>query len=114
MDTFNEKPATYKTKGLSNTYQFTLDLVKSGKKPTEIAKERSMTLDTIYNHLSKLVTKGLVDIEKIIDTDRIETIRKVLDNVDEGISSTAIKEVLGDAFSYGEIRLVRAAMSYLP
>ena len=74
----------------------------------------AISVGTIYNHLSKLVTKGLVDIEKIIDTDRIETIRKVLDNVDEGISSTAIKEVLGDAFSYGEIRLVRAAMSYLP
>lgn len=114
LDRFNEKPASYKTKGLSNTYQFTLDLVKSGKKPTEIAKERSMTLDTIYNHLSKLVTKGLVDIEKIIEPDRIETIRKVLENLDEGISTTAIKEVLGDAFSYGEIRLVRAAMSDLP
>ena len=113
LDNFNEKPAKYKVKDLSNTYQFTLDLVKSGKKPTEIAKERSMTLDTIYNHLSKLVTKGLVDIEKIIETDRIETIRKALAEFAEGTGSTAIKEVLGDDFSYGEIRLVRAALSYL-
>ncbi len=114
LDSFNEKPPKYNANGLSKTYQLTFELVKSGKKPSEIAKERSMTLDTIYNHLSKLVAKGLVDIEKIIEPDRIETIRKALDAIEEGISTTVIKEVLGDAFSYGEIRLVRVAMSYLP
>ena len=56
----------------------------------------------------------MIDIEKIIEPDRIETIRKALDAIEEGISTTVIKEVLGDAFSYGEIRLVRVAMSYLP
>ncbi len=112
-DSFNEKPPTYKANGLSNTYKLTLDLIKSGKKPTEIAKERSMTLDTIYNHLSKLVTKGLIDVENIISIDRIETIRKAFDSFEEGIGSTPIKEALGDDFSYGEIRLVRTALSNL-
>lgn len=110
---FQAKPPKQKSSSKTDTYQLTLNLAKTGKTPIEIAKERSMTLDTVYSHLTKLVQRSLIDIEKIIDTERIEEIRQVLENFEEGTSSTAIKEVLGEDFSYGEIRLVRAALPFL-
>ncbi len=113
LDTFNEKPLKYNAKGLSNTYQITLDLVKNGKKPSKIADERSMTLDTIYRHLTKLVEKDLIDVAEIIETDRIVSILKAINSFEEDLGATPVKELLGDEFSYGEIRLVRAALPYL-
>lgn len=110
---FQAKPPKQKASSKTDTYQLTLNLAKTGKTPIEIAKERSMTLDTVYSHLTKLVQRSLIDIEKIIDTERIEEIRQALENFEEGTSSTAIKEVLGEDFSYGEIRLVRAALPFL-
>ena len=114
-DTLNyqTKPAKSHAANKANTYQMTLNLVKKGKTPLEIARERNMTLDTIYNHFAKLVQRHLIDIETVIEADRIETIRKVLESFEEGIGTTPVKEALGDDFSYGEIRLVRAAMPFL-
>lgn len=110
---FQAKPPKQKSSSKTDTYQLTLNLAKTGKTPIEIAKERSMTLDTVYSHLTKLVQRSLIDIEKIIDTERIEEIRQVLESFEEGTGTTAIKEVLGEDFSYGEIRLVRAALPFL-
>ena len=110
---FQAKPPKQKASSKTDTYQLTLNLAKTGKTPIEIAKERSMTLDTVYSHLTKLVQRSLIDIEKIIDTERIEEIRQVLESFEEGTGTTAIKEVLGEDFSYGEIRLVRAALPFL-
>jgi DNA-binding NarL/FixJ family response regulator len=104
------KPPKINANGLSETYQLTLDAAKMGKTPIEIAAERSMTLDTIYAHLTKLVRKNLIDVEKIVSVDRIETITEALDLLEDGMGLNVVKETLGEDFSYGEIRLVRAAI----
>ena len=104
------KQPKFNANGLSETYQLTLDAAKMGKTPIEIASERSMTLDTIYAHLTKLVRKGLIDVEEIVSVDHIETITEALDLLEEGMSLNVVKETLGEDFSFGEIRLVRAAI----
>ncbi|MBL7814224.1 MAG: helix-turn-helix domain-containing protein [Saprospiraceae bacterium] len=109
----SEKPSKKKKNVLSDTYQLTLDMAKTGKKPEDIARQRSMTVDTVYNHLAKLVQQKLIHIEHIMDEARIHTIRDVVQEFSEQASSTNIREVLGEDFSYGEIRLVRAAMPFL-
>ena len=113
LKSLNEKPPKYNAKGLSNTYLITLDLAKNGKKPSAIALERNMTLDTIFKHLTKFVKNGMIDVAEIIETDRIVTILKAIDSFEEDPSATSIKELLGNEFSYYEIRLVRAALPYL-
>ena len=72
-----------------------------------------MTLDTIYVHLTKLVQNGFIKVESIIAADRIEIIAKAIDYLEDGVGLAGIKEALGDTFSYGEIRLVRAATEHL-
>jgi hypothetical protein len=97
-------------KGSGDTYLLTLEMAKSGKTPLEIAKSRAMTLDTVHNHLIKLVQRKLIAVEKVMDSERIEIIRRALGLFEDGIGSTPVKEVLGEDFSYGEIRLVRAGL----
>ena len=89
---YKKKTKQRNVNGLSETYQMTLDLAKKGKKPIEIAAKRSMTLDTIYGHLSKLVRIGLIDVEKIMPLDRIEIISEALEEFEEGQSMTTVKE----------------------
>ncbi len=109
---FDAPPTKRPTKG-TDTLQLTLEMAKAGKNPLDIARERSMTLDTIYNHLTKLVQKKLIDIEHIVEEDRIEIIRRALGLFEEGTGTTPIKELLGEDFSYGEIRLVRAGLALI-
>jgi PIF1-like helicase/Helix-turn-helix domain len=107
------KPLKLNANGLSETYQITFDLAKTGKTPSEIAAERSMTVDTIYTHLTKLVRQGLMEMETIVPVHRIETIMEAMALLDEGMGLSAAKEALGEEFTYGEIRLVRAATHLL-
>ncbi len=95
---------TSKPKG--ETYLVTYDLYLSGKKPDEIAEIRGLVVGTIYQHLSHLMDKGKVDIKKILSEDRIQTIAAALEDIDD-ISIKPAKEKLGDAYSFGEIRLVK-------
>ncbi len=97
-------PKASKPKG--ETYLVTYDLYLSGKTPDEIAEIRGLVVGTIYQHLSHLMDKGKVDIKKILSEDRIQTIAAALEDIDD-ISIKPAKEKLGDAYSFGEIRLVK-------
>jgi hypothetical protein len=58
------------------------------------------------------VGKGLVDVRKIMSADRYETILQAFEGLEVGNSIIPAKEKLGDAFSYEEIRLARAAQRF--
>lgn len=62
----------------NDTYHKTLNLFKEGKTPQEIAEERSLTLNTIENHLTKLVYNGEIKAEDVLKTSHLNMIDKVL------------------------------------
>jgi len=88
----------------------TLGMLDQGMDLDEITLKRNLSLNTVYAHIEKLIMSGeKVDIGKLIKEEKIESISTVL--VELGPQSLKpIKEKLGDNFSYGEIRLVRARM----
>jgi len=99
----------YKVPVKGETFKETLDLFFSGKTIAEIATIRSYTTGTIEGHLAKYVELGELDVHQIISTEKIEAIAKVVAEVgDEALNP--IKTVLGEEYSYGEIRMV---VSYL-
>lgn len=60
------------------TYQETLVLYNSNRRPTEIAKIRSLKLTTIYDHLSRLITDGLItDPERLITPTQYRRVSEV-------------------------------------
>jgi ATP-dependent DNA helicase RecQ len=88
----------------------TLEMLDQGMDLDEITLKRDLSLNTIYGHIEKLIMSGEnVDIGKLVKKEKIESILNVL--LELGAQSLKpIKEKLGDNFTYGEIRLVRARM----
>jgi len=99
----NEK-AYYKPKR-GETRSITLQLFKEGNKLGDIAKMRGLTIGTIENHLISFISTAEISIGDILSKNKIE---KILSEIKENPDSTssAIKEKLGDDYSYNEIRAV--------
>ncbi|NNE98706.1 MAG: DNA helicase RecQ [Pyrinomonadaceae bacterium] len=98
------------TKG-DDTYSKTLQLFKQGMSVRAIAEERGLTRNTIENHLLRFIPSGEVQVEDLVDTDKIETIRDAIDELNAAKGLSPIKEFLGAEYSYGEIRAVAAKFS---
>ena len=73
----------------------------------QIADQRGLAASTIENHLAYYVANGKLPVEKVLTAERIATIENAIDKA-TSIGLAPIKELLGDEYSYGEIRLVLA------
>ena len=86
-------------------------LYKEGKRVDEIAKERSLTQQTIEGHLAHYVSVGEINIEELVSKEKISLIEPHTKEF-KGGSITTIKEKLGSKISFGEIRLVLASYTF--
>jgi len=106
----SEKMSTTSPAASTVTRQLTLALFRQGLSIAEIAQRRSMSRGTILTHLTELLESGeSLDMARLIQPERYEVIADALREVG-GDLLRPIKDFLGDAYSYDEIRLVRAAM----
>jgi ATP-dependent DNA helicase RecQ len=98
---------------ITSTVQKTLELHNQNLTIGEIAEERNLAASTIASHFEKLILSGEeIDIDRFIDKNKQDIIVNTLAILgDEKLS--AVKEQLGDEFSYNEIRLVRAYLMSL-
>jgi hypothetical protein len=83
-------------------------LFKEGKSVTEIGELRNLAASTIEGHLAHFVSKGILSVNELVKKEKLILIESHLENAQE-VSITSIKEKLGDAVSYSEIRLVIAS-----
>ena len=104
-----------KNGGRGSTYEVTKELLRQKNSLEEIAQLRLMTLGTILSHVEKLAEDKKIDIPADLshiefDADRIEVINDALGKVLEksgGLSLSPVKAILGDTFSFEEIRVAR-------
>ena len=88
----------------------TLQLLRQGLNIVEIAEERGLSNQTVLAHLERIVSAGeSVDLGPLLPaSERVERINTALRAAgDERLAP--VKELLGDDYSYEEIRLVRLA-----
>ncbi len=91
-----------------STRMVTLDLYNAGLSIEEIATERNLKPSTIASHLAALIEMGEnIDVMHLLTPGHYETIVDAILRT-EGNSLTPIKELLGDEYTYDEIRLVLA------
>jgi uncharacterized protein YpbB len=102
-----EKTGISKKKG--QTHAETFRLYTEGNSIAEIASKRMLTTQTIEGHLSKYVRSGEIRIEELVNMEKIALIEAALQGYNSG-SITPIKQQLGEAISFGEIRLVMAGL----
>jgi len=95
---------------MSATVVETLELYKQHMSVEEIAHIRNLTQSTIAEHMEILVQAKKIDsIDHMVDLDKQRMIENAINDVGNKFLSR-IKAKLGDDYSYGEIKLVRAAM----
>lgn len=87
------------------SHEISFEMFKAGKSLADIANTRGLVLSTIENHLAHYVRSGEIDIHQLIEQEKINIIQKAFDETPEQ-GFKAIKSVVGDDISYGEIRLV--------
>ena len=101
INSFNKQ----KKEAKKSTKQITLELFKSGLSAQEIAKERSLTINTIQSHLMSFIPSGDVDILELIP---LKKYKKLLDEIENTAfkNLTELKEKVDPSFTYMELRMV--------
>jgi len=79
----------------------------AGKSIEQIAAVRGLALSTIIGHLSYYIASGELEPTEFIEVDKVETIANYFKSADDHSLKLA-KEALGDDYSYGELKMVKA------
>ncbi len=89
-----------------------LRLFQEGRTLQEVAEARDLAESTVEAHLAYYVAQGKLEASHFIDLMRVPTVQQARDQAERsGLS--AIKEILGDSFSYRDIRMALAHLEYL-
>lgn len=90
--------------------RISLDLYSVGHEVGEIALMRNVSITTIYTHLIPFLATGEVVLDRLVDPIKAARIREVAAGLVEA-RYKAVKEALGDGYSYDEIRAVLGGRS---
>ncbi|HTE01039.1 MAG TPA: DNA helicase RecQ [Mucilaginibacter sp.] len=94
----------------NDTRAETFSLFRSGKTVENIATERGLSSITIESHLSYFVQTGEMDVLELVTEEKIPVIQDAVESY--GYQRLApLKEVLGENYTYGEIKAVIGWMS---
>jgi len=96
-----------------STGQVSLELARSGLSPAQIAAQRGLQVDTIYNHLAEFVAGGELTFEEAThhtpqDAAQLEAAYASLPS-EERSRLKPLFDALEGAFSYGAIRCFLAS-----
>lgn len=91
------------------TVEYTAQLINEGLTPEKVARQRELTLMTIYGHCAKLIEAGKLDVDKVIEKATREKIEAAIQKVGSTQFLFPIKSILPDEITYEMIRCVIAA-----
>ncbi|MBA4055231.1 MAG: DNA helicase RecQ [Marivirga sp.] len=91
----------------TDTKQQSFELFLQGHSIQKIGELRQLSPVTIEGHLAFYVQQGKINIDQLMDMSKIPAIQQAIEQIG-GTALTPVKELLGDGYSFGEIRLVKA------
>lgn len=94
---------------LSRSEMLTLSMIDENRSIDDIVKERSLARSTIENHVLKIIENGFYDAEEFISKEHIDVIKEYFEETKDNSLSSA-RDVLGDEFSYFELKLVQSML----
>ena len=94
---------------ITDTATESFNMYKSGKSIADIAAFRGLSPNTIEGHLTQFIFTGELDVSTFVTEDKIQPIKEAIESYGPETLSP-LKEVLGDDFSYAEIKAVIAWM----
>ncbi|HEY9197597.1 MAG TPA: DNA helicase RecQ [Mucilaginibacter sp.] len=99
-----------KPRKANETKNETFALYRQGKSVAEIAAARGLSPVTIEGHLSHFIESGEIDILELVPQAKIPVIKDAVESYGSEMLSP-LKQVLGDDYSYGEIKAVISWMN---
>jgi hypothetical protein len=105
-----EKKAKEPKPQKEKTWAISYGLYQQGRTPELIARERGLTLGTIFGHLARYVCTGEISIDHLIPHEHQQAILRAIHMAESKSSTTAIKELCPPDITYDEIRLVLETM----
>lgn len=112
FDSKNEEVITTRIAKIPS-HILSFQLFEEGKSIPEIARERGLVPETIYGHLAKFAERGILDLTRIFDKDKIKTFEKEFKKDDTHETLTAWKQVLPKDFEFNEIRVLLNHYSFV-
>jgi len=94
-----------------DTKAISYKLHKEGNSIADIARLRNLAVSTIESHLAFYIQRGIISVNELVKTEKLILIEPHLESFESG-SIAPIKEKLGDAVSFGEIRMVLASKEW--
>ncbi len=91
------------------TVEYTAQLLANGLTLEKIARQRGLTMMTIYGHCAKLIEAGKLDVDKVVSKEIHEKIEKAIQKVGSTQYLFPIKNLLSDEITYEMIRCVVAS-----
>ncbi|GAA3971900.1 DNA helicase RecQ [Mucilaginibacter dorajii] len=99
-----------KTRKTNDTKMETFTMYRHGKGVAEIAAERGLSPMTIESHLSHFIESGEIDVLEIVPAAKVPVIKDAVESYGSEMLSP-LKQILGDDYSYGEIKAVISWMN---
>lgn len=97
---------------LSPTVRTTLELFNHGQSIAEIAAARGLAVSTLEGQLAEAMEAGeRVDLDRLVPLEKQRAIEAAMAEVGSE-RLKPVMEVLGDGYSYAELRFVRAALGW--
>ncbi len=99
-------------KKMGGTVLETVQLFQQKRTPTDISRQRNLSIGTVLGHLEMAMEQGMsLDTAHVTFSppERLETIKSAFAKAGNGLLSP-VKALLGDAYSYDELRLARFLM----
>jgi PIF1-like helicase/Helix-turn-helix domain/HRDC domain len=94
-----------------DTRQTSLDMFEKGMTITQISEQRGLVQSTIEGHLAFWIERGELNIDRVVPRERQKIIGEQLaKTADRSLKS--VKETLGRDYSYGEIKMILAHLSF--
>jgi len=91
------------------TTEITLSLFQQGLTPDQIAAERNLTQQTIYNHLAQLIGSGEIVLHDVVSPGIESEVLKAIETVGSAGQLTPIKAMLPETITFDQIKCVLAA-----
>lgn len=102
-----KKPEKKKKK---STYETTKELIRSGKSIEEVARERQLSVGTISTHCARLIQEEKIELRDVMDKDKRNALYDLFEEHYEGGSLTPLKSLVGEDFSWDELKLYQASL----
>lgn len=103
-----EKSTRATKEAVTSTMKVTFNMFNDGMSIDEIAMQRGVTAATVENHLAACVSAGQLEISRVVPFQKLDKIIEAVVRTGQSIASKPVKDLLGDDYSYAEIKMAMA------